>query len=88
MSLGGAACGQIDYELQVMVPTNGAASVAMPLTAKVSPTLTIIEGGASVWANGAFVPGVAGVTAGAASADGMSVVFQCGGGTYKFVSLQ
>ena len=75
---------RISDELQVTVPANGAASVVMALTSKVGPTLTIKEGTNTVWVNGTFVLGVAGITAGAASADGMSVVFQCGSGMYRF----
>ena len=48
------------------------------------PRVVITEGGATVWAAGAFVPGTPGVSAGAVGPDGASVVFAVGSGTYEF----
>ena len=69
------------------MPVGGAAQVIVPAWGPVS-SVAITEGGAKVWAAGAFVPGTAGVTAGAASADGKAVVFTVASGTYSFIVYQ
>ena len=47
----------------------------------------VTEGGARVWAAGAFVPGVPGVPGGQLSADGSAAVFTVGSGSYAFEAL-
>ena len=83
----GAPVGVRKFSLQTTVPVGGAAQVIVPAWGPVS-SVAITEGGAKVWAAGAFVPGTAGVTAGAASADGKAVVFTVASGTYSFIVYQ
>jgi hypothetical protein len=48
--------------MQIGVPGNARATVRVPFAANASSTAAVFEGGAPVFAKGAFVPGVAGVT--------------------------
>ena len=83
----GAPVGVRKFALQTTVPVGGTAQVIVPAWGPAA-SATITEGGVKVWAAGAFVPGVAGVTAGAASADGKSVVFTVASGAYSFIVYQ
>ena len=83
----GAPVGLRKFALQTTVPVGGTAQVIVPAWGPVA-SAAITEGGAKVWAAGAFVPGTAGVSAGAASADGKSVVFTVASGSFSFVVYQ
>ena len=70
------------YNLQTTIPANAVASVTVPLQGLTPATAVITESKTTVWQNGKFVPGVAGVTS--ASATNTSVTFQVGSGSYDF----
>jgi hypothetical protein len=53
-------------QINISMPVGLPAGVRLPASARA----TVTEGGAPVWAGGAFVPGVAGVVAGRAVAGG------------------
>ena len=74
-----------DYALNVTLPPNSAAHVVVP-TLLPAASAIIAEGGTTVWAEGRFVPGVPGVSSGAAGKDGESVEFTVGSGTYSFTT--
>ena len=67
--------------LEVTVPANCRAMLAVPTLGKSSPV--IAESGKTVWQNGQYVSGQAGLSAG--RLDGDWVVFQAGSGEYRFV---
>ena len=64
----------------VIIPANAGATIAVPTGGPPTASTTIVEGATTVWANGAFVPGTPGVTAGVATPTG--VVFTVGSGSY------
>jgi hypothetical protein len=76
--------------LTATVPTNARATVRIPLPAATSPAaVTVREGGAVVWAAGAFVPGVPGVAGAAAGAEDLpagaaTIDVDVGSGTFAF----
>jgi hypothetical protein len=72
------------FTVTATVPVGGTATVAVPAVST-PESVTVYEGGAAVWAAGAFVPGVPGVAGAAAAAAGDAVVFSVGSGTYTFV---
>ena len=47
-----------------------------------------VEGGKTVWSQGKFVPGVPGVSAGKAGADGMSIEMELVSGSYAFTATK
>ena len=67
-------------ELAVEIPVNARAKVSVPKLGR--SKVMVSEGGSPVWRDGAFVPGVAGVT-GATESD-ESVTFYAGSGSYRF----
>ena len=67
--------------MHVAVPPNTTAAVSVPVG---DGNTTIMEGKQAVWRKGAFVEGVAGVTAGRAN-DGV-VTFEIGSGDYTFAA--
>ena len=69
--------------LNTHVPLGVAASVTLPVPAKHTVS-SVLETGHPVWNEGHFVPGVAGVLSGTATADG-GVVFEVVSGSYTFV---
>ena len=73
------------YALNVTLPPNSAARVVVP-TLRPAASAVIAEGGTTVWAGGRFVPGVPGVSSGAAGSDGESVEFAVGSGTFSFTT--
>ena len=77
-------CSGPSFQLQATVPAGATAVVRVP-TPLASAAVTITEGGAAVWRAGAFVPGVAGISGGAAVADG--IAFAVGSGAYSFAVL-
>ena len=79
----GQPLGPRKFALQTTVPVGGTAQVILPAWGPAA-SATVTEGGAKVWAAGAFVPGTPGVSAGAASADGLNVVLTVGSGSYSF----
>jgi len=70
------------YSLQVTIPTNGHATVAVPTEGNSPASLTVIESGKAVWQHGAFVPGTPGITSAATGVG--AVEFQVGSGQYDF----
>jgi hypothetical protein len=91
VSLAGPGCEVFKYTASATVPVGARAQVHVPVRGSGSgsaASATVTEGGATVWAAGAFVPGVPGVAAGAASADGAQVVFSVGSGSYAFVATE
>lgn len=77
------SCSQHVYTLSTTVPVGGKAAVHVP-TMKGARTVTIAEGGSPVWTNGAYVPGVSGISGGQASPDGLFVTFAVGSGSFDF----
>ena len=74
------------FSQQTVVPVNGVATIILPAQGPAS-AVDILEGGTTVWKQGTYVPGVPGISGGEASADGKSVVFTVGSGSYSFVVL-
>ena len=68
------------FRLNASLPPASNGSVSVPVPGLSNPTVT--ESGAVVWRDGAFVPGVAGVTG--AERSGSYVVFDIGSGDYTF----
>lgn len=80
------AAAALQFQLQVVLPTNVAAEVRIPLPYGVSAAaVTVTEGGNTVFTNGAYVPGVAGITGAAPTTDGTAIAVMCGGGGYSFL---
>lgn len=75
---------QVRYTLSVTIPVGATATIIVPTTMPAA-TVAITESGTTVWAANAYVPGDPGITSGMAGADGVSVVFTAGSGTYSFV---
>ena len=69
------------FAYTVSIPVGSTAAVVLPQFG--SSAASIAETRGSVWAAGAFVPGVAGVTGGSVDADG-NVALQVGSGDYTF----
>jgi hypothetical protein len=92
VSLYGPGCSVFHYTSSVTVPVGGRAEVHVPVRggsgSGSAASATVTEGGVAVWAGGAFVPGVPGVRAGSASADGSEVVLLVGSGSYAFVAVE
>jgi len=65
------------------VPVGSTAALALPAVANAA-AVVVREGVAAVFQDNAFVPGVAGVAAAAASDDGASVLIELGSGSYSF----
>lgn len=82
VALEGEGCSDVSFASTVAIPTGAAATVAIPAALASSPTIT--EGGTVVWSNGAYAPGVAGITG--AQLVGDAVVFSVGSGEYNFVA--
>jgi alpha-L-rhamnosidase len=68
--------------LEVTVPANSTADVWVPLAG--GGPAEVFEGGKPVWRDGAFVPGVPGISAGQAA--GRWIRFEAGSGHYRFES--
>ncbi len=79
------ALGGAGYALNATLPPGATATVVVP-TLRPAAEALVEEGGEPVWRGGAFVPGVPGVAAGAASADGESVVLTVGSGVFSFTT--
>lgn len=77
-SAGGAAAAA--FELQARVPVGGRARLRLPLGAAGAASVSVREGGAVVWAAGAYVPGVPGFR-GASVGEGY-LSFEVGSGQY------
>ena len=73
--------------LDATVPVGSKATVVIP-TFGGAATASIMEGSENVWANGAFVPGVPGITSAVASSDGKTISFPVGSGVYSFQVYQ
>jgi hypothetical protein len=85
VALGGATCAPANplYTLATTVPVNAVAAVTVPAMGPVASAV-IREGGVVVWSKGTLVPGTAGINAGVAGADGHSVLFSVGSGSFDF----
>jgi len=66
--------------LDVTLPVNSRATVSVPKIGLKSVTIT--EGGKTVWKDGSYVAGVSGISGGSQSADHVS--FEVGSGSYSF----
>lgn len=83
-----AQCAQsAAFLLTATVPANTGATVMLPYLAGNTSSITVTEGGATVYTNGAFVPGTPGVTAAYLVANASSVAVEVGSGTYNFAIL-
>ena len=71
------------YALNATIPCGASATIVVA-TRGAAANATVREGGAVVWQGNAFVPGVAGVSGAEAGADGASVEFATGSGSYAF----
>jgi alpha-L-rhamnosidase len=72
--------GDKSLEMQVVLPVNSRAKVSVPTLGLDGVAIT--ESAKTVWKNGSYVRGVAGITGGAESAD--YVTFDAGSGSYRF----
>lgn len=75
------------FTFDVTIPTNAAATVLVPYGAGANAsTVTVTEGAAAtpVWANGAYVPGVVGVSGAADNAAARAIAVRVGSGSYSF----
>jgi len=79
------ACADVLYSVAATVPVGARARVRVPTRGRGAAAATVEEGGARVWAAGAFVPGVPGVSAAAAVGD--AIEFSVGSGAYDFVVM-
>jgi len=79
-------CAVTLYTLSVTIPVGSTASVQIP-TVEDASTVTIQETDNNIWTNNAFVPGVAGITAGAAMPGNTGIAFTVGSGTYSFAVI-
>jgi len=68
------------FALDVNIPANTKASISVPVPG--SRNTTVTEGGKTVWKNGVYVKGVAGITGGKLEAG--YVTFDTGSGEYHF----
>jgi hypothetical protein len=67
------------------VPVAGSATVVLPFPASTpANAITITEGGATVWSNNAYVPGVTGVTGAQIIAGQSAIGVSVGSGSYSF----
>ena len=71
-------CAQIVLQVSATVPVGSVADVLLKTGAAVSANVTVIEGRQRVYANGAYVPGVPGVTGAYATLDGVHVAIGSG----------
>ena len=67
--------------IKVQVPVGSDAHVMVPRSQELSG-ITVEESGKAVWANGQYVPGVAGITGASKEDDG--IAFDLGSGAYSF----
>ena len=74
-------------QLAVTLPVDVDARVSLPLGwGRLAAATRVAEGGAMVWDDGRFLPGVSGITSAKASADGEVIELAvASGGTYQFV---
>lgn len=75
------------FTFDVTVPTNARATVMMPYGAGANASsLSVTEGspGVPVWASGAYVPGVPGVTGASNDATNGAIAVLVGSGSYSF----
>ena len=70
--------------IEVAVPPNSDAVTKVPLLGADPASITVTEGGAAVWRDGAFVPGVKGVVGVAAESEADVVAVSHGSGRYRF----
>ena len=73
------------YTLSATVPVGATAAVSV-WALGAAALATVTEGGAPVWRNGNFIQGPPGVQSAAASADGRSIIFEIGSGSYGFAA--
>ena len=66
--------------LEVGLPAGSAGKVSVPVTGNRKPVIT--ESGKTIWKSGAYVAGIAGITA--AGRDGDYITFEVGSGAYSF----
>lgn len=84
-----ALCSSAALTLTVTVPANAGATVRVPFNPALGTNVTVSEGGAIVWANGAFAPNApSGILSASLSAVTSTVDVVVGGGLYAFVSTQ
>ena len=74
------------FTLQATLPANVAGVVRIPIAAGTDvSTVSATEGGTSIFAAGAYKPGVAGITGAAINAATNTLDVNVGSGTYNFV---
>jgi hypothetical protein len=78
-----ASCESSSLSHSVTIPVGSSATVVIPLLN--NPIGSISESGTVFWVNGAYVPGVTGITNAALSADKSSVNVSVGSGSYNFL---
>ena len=76
------SCVSVVFSVDAAVPVGARALIRVPSRGVAPSSIVITEGGQKVWANGAFVPGVAGISGAAVTADGIQ--FDCGSGSFSF----
>jgi len=82
-------CGSILLQLSVTIPVGATATVAVPTFGTPIDQISVMEGTSTVYTNGAYVPGVPGITGAAAVTErsgGVVVEVYAGSGSYVFSS--
>ena len=77
------------FDYDITVPVGSTGSVVLPTFGAATSSVQITESGSAVWAKGAFVAGVAGVTGAASEHDatGDNIRITVGSGDYHFAVL-
>lgn len=70
---------------QVAVPANALGTTSLPLLTSSAHDAVVTESGAVIWAHGAYVAGVTGITGAFVNADAGTIAIQHGSGDYAFV---
>lgn len=83
-------CALTGTQVAASIPANTVGEVWLPLkgAAATGANVTVTESQGTVWSNGAFVPGVPGVTAGRFDQASESIVFSVGSGSFSFKDVQ
>ena len=77
-------CAVVKYAVSTQVPLGSVADVVVSTMGAGAASAVIYEGNATVWASGAYVPGVDGVTGAEAAGNGNDVVVHTLSGRYAF----
>ena len=77
-------CAEVKFALTTQIPLNSVSDVVVSTLGAGAANAVVYEGNATVWAAGAYTPGVQGVTGAEATPDGKDVVVHTQSGRYAF----